>query len=392
MTSKIVSIDLGERSYDIYIGGKLLSRLPELLPMDVPGGSFFIISDENVKTYATQARKLLKDAGARVCEILILKPGEKTKSFTEFEKVCRWMLQNGVERTSTLIAIGGGVIGDLGGYAASSVMRGINFVQVPTTLLAQVDSSVGGKTGINAPEGKNMVGAFYQPKAVIADLDTLKTLPRRELLAGYAEIVKYGLLGDYAFFQWLEENGRDVCAMEPEALSYAIEKSVHAKALIVAADEREQGRRALLNLGHTFAHALESAARFDGRLLHGEAVSLGMVMAFDLSVRMGLCSPEDLARVEEHLISVGLPIRASFIDPALNTSPKNLLDIMGRDKKTEKGKMAFILVDGIGQAFVNRNVPLDLVRSVLKNSTGGDGNPEHDTLLKKWKSAYSSRA
>lgn len=392
MASKIVSIDLGERSYDIYIGGGLLPRLPELLPMDVPGGSFFILSDENVKAYAEQAKKLLVQAGARVCELLILNPGEQTKSFSEFEKTCRWMLQNGVERSSTLIAIGGGVIGDLGGYAASSVMRGINFVQVPTTLLAQVDSSVGGKTGINAPEGKNLVGAFYQPKAVIADLDTLKTLPRRELLAGYAEVVKYGLLGDLPFFQWLENHGHDVCSLEPEALSFAVEKSVKSKAAIVAADEREHGRRALLNLGHTFGHALEALARYDGRLLHGEAVSLGMVMAFDLSARMGHGSANDLHRVEEHLISVGLPIRASFIDPALNASPSDVLEVMTRDKKAEKGKMTFILADGIGRAFTNRNVPLDKVLAVIENSIGHDSSPEHETLLKKWKSAYSSLA
>lgn len=386
MKSRIVSIALGERSYDIYIGSGLLDRIAALLPMDVAGGSFFILSDENVKAYAGQVQALLKESGARVCEGLILPPGEQTKSFAEFEKVCRWMLSHGVERKSTLIAVGGGVIGDLGGFAAASVMRGINFVQVPTTLLAQVDSSVGGKTGINVPEGKNLVGAFYQPRVVIADLDPLQTLPRREILAGYAEIVKYGLLGDYAFFQWLEAHGHAVCNRESEALSYAIEKSVQAKAAIVASDEREQGHRALLNLGHTFGHALESAAGYDGRLLHGEAVAIGMVMAFDLSVRMGFCKPDDLIRMEEHLISVGLPTRASFIEPALKTTPAALLEIMRRDKKAEKGAITFVLADGIGQAFTSREAKDDLILAVLHDSLGGAGNAP---LMQKWKSAFS---
>jgi 3-dehydroquinate synthase len=389
MASRIVSIDLGERSYDIYIGGGLLPRIAELLPMDVPGGSFFILTDENVKPYAATAQEILKNAGARVCETLILKPGEQTKSFTEFESVCRWMLQHGVDRKSTLISIGGGVIGDLGGYAAASILRGISFVQIPTTLLAQVDSSVGGKTGINAPEGKNMVGAFYQPKAVIADLETLKTLPRRELLAGYAEVAKYGLLGDYAFFQWLEEHGASVCALEPHALSQAVEKSVQAKADIVTADEREQGRRALLNLGHTFGHALEAAAEYDGRLLHGEAVSIGIVMAFDLSVRLSLCTANDLARVEEHLISVGLPTRASFIEPALKATPEELLEIMKRDKKAEKGEITLVLADGIGRAFMSRTASDDLILSVLSDSLGAEANAG---LMRKWKATFASKA
>lgn len=385
MASKIVSIDLGERSYDIYIGGGLLPRIAELLPMDVPGGSFFILTDENVKPNALKVGDLLKSAGARVCETLIVKPGEQTKSFAEFEKVCRWMLQNGIDRKSTLISVGGGVIGDLGGYAAASILRGIPFVQIPTTLLAQVDSSVGGKTGINAPEGKNMVGAFYQPRAVIADLESLKTLPRRELLAGYAEVAKYGLLGDYAFFQWLEEHGADVCALEPEALSQAIERSVQAKADIVASDEREQGRRALLNLGHTFGHALEAAAGYDGRLLHGEAVAIGMVMAFDLSQRMGLCTAQDLTRVEAHLISVGLPTRASFIEPALKATPEELLEIMRRDKKAEKGKITLVLADGIGRAFTSRSASDELILSVLSDSLGAEANAG---LMQKWKAAF----
>ena len=294
-------------------------------------------------------------------------------------------------RDSIVVAVGGGVIGDLTGYAASSVLRGVSYVQVPTSLLAQVDSSVGGKTGINTKQGKNLVGAFYQPDAVIADIETLSTLPKRELLAGYAEVVKYGLIGDAGFFEWLEEHGKDIAALDSEALSYAIETSAKAKADVVIADEKEQGRRALLNLGHTFGHALEAAAGYDGRLLHGEAVSMGMVMAFDLSSRIGLCSRQDYERVEQHLISVGLPTRASFINPAIKANADQLLDIMGNDKKVKQGKINFILVKRIGEAFVTADVPLEVVRSVLNDSLGGDNKTNNEVLMEKWKSAFSSR-
>lgn len=356
---KTVHIDFtsgGPRSYDILIGPGLLAKLP----FPAGGRSFFILSDENTKAYAETIRTGL--SAARRVEMLTLKPGEGTKSFSQFEAVCRWMLQGGVDRKSCLIAVGGGVMGDLGGFAAASVMRGIDFIQIPTSLLAQVDSSVGGKTGINAPEGKNLIGAFYQPRLVLADLDTLKTLPHREVLAGYAEIAKYGLLGDEKFFNWLEANGSKVVALEPEALTYAIEQSVRMKAAIVAEDEREQGRRALLNLGHTFGHALEAAALYDGRLLHGEAVAIGMVMAFDLSAKLGLCSAADAARAKAHLDSVGLPTsKPSFI----KESPADLIEIMRRDKKAEGGRMAFILARAIGQAFVSKDVDDKDVLAVL---------------------------
>ena len=277
MDTKIVTIELDTRSYDIYIGKGVLFRLNDFLPDEVAGRSFFVITDRNVQSYAQQIRNLLAQEGAGRAELFVLPPGEKTKSFEQVTAVSQWLLSNGLNRDSVVLAVGGGVIGDLAGFCASIAMRGVSYVQVPTSLLAQVDSSVGGKTGINTPQGKNLVGSFYQPSAVIADIETLQTLPERELLAGYAEIVKYGLIGDLGFFEWLEENGERVCTLDEEALAHAVEVSVRAKAALVRADEREAGRRALLNLGHTFGHALEAAAGYDGRLLHGEAVAIGTI-------------------------------------------------------------------------------------------------------------------
>lgn len=364
METKIVSIDLGERGYDIFIGLNLLERIDDFFPSDVRGKRVFIVTDVNVKSYAQNLCEQILQAGAVFCEVLVLPAGEKTKSFENFQKVQEWMLANNIQRKSLIVAVGGGVIGDLAGFTASTVLRGVPFVQIPTTLLSQVDSSVGGKTGINTSYGKNLVGSFYQPVGVIADIASLNTLPRRELLAGYAEVVKYGLLGDYDFFEWLEEYGSDVIALEPFAVSQAIETSCRAKAKIVAADEHEGGVRALLNLGHTFAHALEAVAGYDGTLLHGEAVSIGMVMAFDLSVRMGLCPRDDYERVVVHLKSLGLPIDAKGI----KTTAEELLEIMKRDKKVVGDKMTFILVRAIGDAFITQDVPVGLVREVLTDS------------------------
>ncbi|MAE51924.1 MAG: 3-dehydroquinate synthase [Micavibrio sp.] len=391
MASKIVTIDLGGIEYDIYIGETLLYRIADMIPQEVAGGQFFIVTDENVMDYAQQVKDALLAQKAAFCDVLMLPPGEKTKSFEMYQHVCEWMLDRKISRDAVVVAVGGGVIGDLTGFAAASILRGVRFVQVPTTLLAQVDSSVGGKTGINTSYGKNLVGAFYQPDVVVADIETLKTLPRRELLAGYAEVVKYGLIEDLNFFEWLEDHGRDVCALDAEAVSYAIETSVRAKADVVIADEKEKGRRALLNLGHTFGHALEAAAGYDGRLLHGEAVSIGMVMAFDLSVRLGLCRAEDLERVEEHLALVGLPTRAAFIAPNLTQSPDQIVDLMGNDKKVKNGRLNFILVKGIGDAFVSADVPVELVREVVKDSLGSDGQSLNEMLQDKWKSAFSSQ-
>lgn len=385
METKIVSIKLDTRSYDIYIGSALLYRIQDFIPRDLSGSAVFIVTDSNVEPYAVRVKGLVSQGGARICEMLVLPPGEKTKSFAAVENVCGWMLEKGVGRDALVLAVGGGVIGDLAGFCASIVMRGVPFVQVPTTLLAQVDSSVGGKTGISPPQGKNLVGSFFQPQAVIADLETLKTLPRRELLAGYAEIVKYGLIQDFGFFKWLEENGQRVCALEEDALAHAIEVSCRAKAAIVESDERESGSRALLNLGHTFGHALEAAAGYGSTLLHGEAVAIGMVMAFDLSRRMGICTLEDMERVENHLIAIGLPTRASAIDP-LGTGVEPLMEVMQRDKKAVAGKMVFVLVNAIGEAFLSKDAPEDLVRAVLKDSLGGETKEARG----KWTSAFSS--
>jgi len=366
MTQKL-NLDLGDRSYDIHIGKGLIDHIADYLPYeadDLKSRSVFILYDQNVYPYVQVIEESLAQKGVS-SKSHFEKGGEPTKSYDGYYRVMNWLLENGVNRKSLLIAVGGGVIGDLGGFAASTVMRGIDFIQVPTTLLAQVDSSVGGKTGINTAQGKNLVGAFYQPKAVLCDLGTLGTLPPRELMAGYAEIVKYGLIRDMGFFEWLEQNGQDVLALKEEALSHAVYTSCKAKADIVKADEREGGVRALLNLGHTFGHALEAAANYDGRLLHGEAVSIGMVMAFDLSAKMGLCAQEEPARVEAHLKSCGLKTQISDITPHLKASSDDLWDNMTRDKKASGGKIGFILARGIGDAFQTTEVNEQDVMTLL---------------------------
>jgi 3-dehydroquinate synthase len=371
MDTKIVSIDYDSRSYDIFIGPALLYRIGDFIPEDIKNRAVFIVTDTHVESYAAIIKDQIAQSGARLVDVMVLPAGEKTKSYGFVEKLCGWLLAGGMNRDSLILAVGGGVIGDLTGFCASIVMRGVPYIQIPTTLLSQVDSSVGGKTGINTEHGKNLIGSFYQPTAVIADIETLKTLPPRDVRSGYAEIVKYGFIQDFGFFKWLEQNGLRVCACEPDALLYAIEKSCRAKAQIVESDEREGGRRALLNFGHTFGHALEAAAGYKGSLLHGEAVAIGMVMAFDLSYRMGLCSQEDFERAERHLAAVGLPTRASTVE-GLQTSVTELIEIMGRDKKSVAGKMVFILANTIGDAFISKSVPVELVRDVLRDSLGGE--------------------
>ncbi len=365
MTAPItVTVDLAERSYPIHIGEGLLERAADIIP-SIKGKKLFIVYDRNVEPHVARLKKSIGDAPS-----LALEGGEKTKSYAHLTQVTDWLLSNHVDRKSILFVVGGGVIGDLGGFAASVVLRGIPFIQVPTTLLAQVDSSVGGKTGINTSQGKNLIGAFYQPQAVLCDTDTLKTLPDRELKAGYAEIVKYGLLGSREFYEWLEANGKDVLSLKPASLKHAIETSCKMKAEIVGDDEREQagGNRALLNLGHTFGHALEAAAGYDGRLLHGEAVSIGMVLAFRLCVKMGICSGQDATRMENHLKSCGLKTEISQISPALSQSPADLVALMSHDKKASAGKIGFILVKGIGQAFQSSDVDMALVETTLKSA------------------------
>jgi len=405
MANKIITIDLEkekERDYDIYIGGGLLARINDFVPENVSGRNLFIITDRNVEPYASRIEETLREEGAKDIANLVLEPGEKTKSITEYDRICQWLLENGVNRGALIFAVGGGVVGDITGFAAATVLRGIDFVQVPTTLLAQVDSSVGGKTGINTPQGKNLIGAFHQPIGVVSDIEVLKTLPKRELLAGYAEMAKHGLINDAAFFRWLEDNGQSVLEFDAEDMAYAIERACRIKANVVQADEKEQGARALLNLGHTFGHALETAAKYDGRLLHGEGVAIGTVMAFDLSVRMDLCPADDLQSVEEHFAAMGLPTQASHIRPSLNASVDELMDIMQKDKKVKDGRMTFILTNGIGEAFISQDVDPDLVRAVLKDSLGGESgkptSPKQSAnynfmggIKERWKTAFSSQ-
>lgn len=363
MEVNTVDVDLGDRTYPIYIGTNLLSRIADYLPVSVKGRKVFIVTDVNVKPYADKISTALLELGAMKADVLSLPAGEQTKSFEHLQSVLEWMLSGEIHRGSLIVAVGGGVIGDLAGFAASTILRGVPFVQIPTTLLSQVDSSVGGKTGINTKHGKNLIGAFYQPIGVLADIDSLKTLPKRQILAGYAEVVKYGLLGDYEFFEWLEEFGDDVIALDPYALQKAIEVSCLAKAKIVQADEHEGGVRALLNLGHTFGHALEAAAGYSDKLLHGEAVSIGMVMAFDLSVRMDLCEPDDLVRVRKHLEAIGLPVRPEGISVTVD----EMMTSMRKDKKATDAGMTFIVVESIGEAFVTQAAPEEIVLSVVKD-------------------------
>jgi 3-dehydroquinate synthase len=358
-------VDLGERSYDIHIGGGLLPRAASLVPMSLTGRRIFVLSDVNVRVHADL---LISGLGREPAHIhhMEIEGGESAKSYARLQDVLAWMLSHRVDRGSVLFVVGGGVVGDLGGFAASVVLRGISFVQVPTTLLSQVDSSVGGKTGINAPEGKNLIGSFYQPVAVLCDTDTLKTLPARELKAGYAEVVKYGLIDQPDFFAWLEQHGADVLNLKPAAVTRAIQVSCRAKANIVARDEKETGDRALLNLGHTFGHALEALAGYDGRLLHGEAVSVGMLMAFDLSVRMGICPAADLKRLLTHLETAGMKTRVLDI---LAVSPEDVVAKMAHDKKNVSGVLTFILARGIGRSFrcadVRRDDVLQTVSACL---------------------------
>lgn len=369
MTHKRMTIDLGPRSYDIHIGFDLLDNLSAVLPFALGGRSVFILSDTNVAPlYADQVRDSLKKSGAGRVEILKVPAGERSKDFATLEKVVGWMLDHEVTRESVLFTLGGGVVGDLGGFAASMVMRGIPFVQLPTSLLAMVDSAVGGKTAIDMPQGKNLVGAFYQPVAVIADLKTLNTLPDREMRAGYAETVKYGLINDESFFLWLEAHGKAVLARDPAALLRAVEVACAKKAEIVKADERETGQRALLNLGHTFAHVLESAAGYDGRLLHGEAVAIGIILAFTLSYWTGRCEDEALERVRGHFESVELPTRISDLRKALPVGAPELIASMKHDKKATSRGLTFVLTHGIGQACLATDVDMADVRAVLERS------------------------
>ena len=363
-----VRVELAGRGYDIAIGPGLLDRVGELSAKLLARPRVIIVSDDVVaERYGARLYNSFKQSGIGT-SILFVAAGERSKEFDTFGQLMNGLLDQRPDRKTTLVALGGGVVGDLVGFAASVMLRGVDFIQVPTTLLAQVDSSVGGKTGINTRHGKNLVGAFYQPRLVVADTDVLDTLPRRELLAGYAEVVKYGLIDDPKFFDWCEKNAADLLNGDAAKRTYAIEQSCRAKARIVAADERETtDLRALLNLGHTFGHALEAETGFGPDLLHGEAVGAGMAMAFDLSAKLGLCPAADAARVRAHLGAVGLPVRLRSIggDNRRQWSSARLIEHMQGDKKAEANRLTFILARGIGQAFVTRDVDEGALRGLL---------------------------
>ncbi|HET9717075.1 MAG TPA: 3-dehydroquinate synthase [Pseudolabrys sp.] len=359
----VVPVDLGTRAYDILIGRGLLAGLGRRIRSLRADARVAIVTDENVASYHLAAAEgALKSENIDFLRI-VLPAGESSKNYSTFEKVCESIIAARIERNDLVVALGGGVIGDLAGFAAASVRRGLDFVQVPTSLLAQVDSSVGGKTGINSPQGKNLIGAFHQPALVVADTALLDTLPEREFRSGYAEIVKYGLLGDASFFRWLEMNWKDVFGGGPSR-EQAIASCCRAKAAIVARDERETGDRALLNLGHTFGHALEAGCGFSDRLLHGEAVALGMVLAFEFSASKGIIPSSEASRAAAHLAAVGLPTHFSCI-PGGAPGIDILMNLIAQDKKVARGALTFILVHGIGQAFVERNIDAAEVRAFL---------------------------
>ncbi|MBS0530982.1 MAG: 3-dehydroquinate synthase [Proteobacteria bacterium] len=362
-----VEVALGDRSYDILIGRDILSSLGERVAALRPGARVAIVTDEYVATYwLRKTDASLKGAGIATSHIVV-DEGEASKSYEGIEFVCEELIKAKIERNDLVVALGGGVVGDLAGFAAAIVRRGIDFVQVPTSLLAQVDSSVGGKTGINSPQGKNLVGAFHQPILVVADTAVLDTLSPRQFRAGYAEVAKYGVLGDEAFFTWLEANHADV-VKGGAAREHAVATSCRAKAAIVARDERETGERALLNLGHTFGHALETATGFSDRLYHGEGVSIGMVLAAELSAQLGMLTDADVSRIQRHLAAVGLPTRlqdiAGFKQEGLPDAD-GLMTLMAQDKKVKRGRFTFILLQAVGQAVVSSDVDPLAVRNFL---------------------------
>ncbi|MGO7907231.1 3-dehydroquinate synthase [Rhizobium leguminosarum] len=362
---RTVHVPLGERAYDILIGPGLIARAGAEIASRLKGRKAAVVTDENVAPlYLKALVGSLDEAGIASAEV-VLPAGEKTKSFEHLMTACDKVLEARVERNDYVIALGGGVIGDLSGFAAGIVRRGVRFVQVPTSLLSQVDSSVGGKTGINSRHGKNLIGVFHQPDLVLADTDVLNSLSEREFRAGYAEVAKYGLIDKPDFFAWLEANWKAVFTGGSARIE-AIAASCQAKADVVVADERENGQRALLNLGHTFGHALEAATAYDSsRLVHGEGVSIGMVLAHEFSARMNLASPDDARRVERHLKEVGLPTRMSDIPGDLPPA-ETLMDAIAQDKKVKSGKLTFILTRGIGQSFVADDVPASEVISFLR--------------------------
>ncbi len=370
MNHEILNVDLPGRRYDIVIGSGLLAESGARIRPFLARPKVAIITDENVAALHLKTLRAGLDTAGISSTFLVMPPGEKTKSWNNLEVVVEWLIAQRIERDDIIIAFGGGVIGDLVGFAAAILRRGVNFVQMPTSLLAQVDSSVGGKTGINSPLGKNLIGAFHQPKLVLADVDVLDTLRAREFISGYGEVVKYGLLGDAKFFEWLEKNGPAMLAGDQTKRIAAVRRSCEMKAEIVVRDEKERGERALLNLGHTFGHALEAATGYSDRLLHGEGVAIGCVLAFELSQKLGLCAQEDPSRLRAHLTAMGMKKDLSDIAGDLPDAD-GLIALMGQDKKVVNGKIAFILARGIGTAFVEKNVDMKVVKTVLEQALAG---------------------
>ncbi len=362
-----VGVALGDRSYQVHIGQGLLPQAGALIAPLLRRRHVSVITDETVAELHLAALRDGLAAGGVSMASLALPAGESTKGWPQFSRAVEWLLAEKVERRDVVVAFGGGVIGDLAGFAAAVLRRGVRFVQIPTTLLAQVDSSVGGKTGINSAHGKNLIGAFHQPALVVADIGLLATLPPRDFLAGYGEVMKYGLLGDAAFFEWLEANGPAMAAGDAGLRTHAVTRSVQMKAAIVARDETEEGERALLNLGHTFCHALEAATGYSDRVLHGEGVAIGCALAFEVSARLGLCAQETPGRLRAHLRAMGCKVDLADIADDLPDADV-LLGLMAQDKKVQDGRLRFILARGIGAAFVADGVDLDLVRSVLNDA------------------------
>ena len=362
-----VHVPLGDRAYDIYIGCGIINHINHFIKPFLRRDRLVIVTDSNVAPLHLSTLTESQNMAGISHASLTLPAGEHTKSWPFLSQTIDFFLNESVERSDVVIALGGGVIGDLVGFAAAILRRGVRFIQVPTSFLAQVDSSVGGKTGINASQGKNLVGAFHQPSLVLADIDVLGTLAQRDFLAGYGEVVKYGLLGNEEFFSWLEQNGHLLAKGNIAALTEAVRMSCQMKADIVVRDETEQGERALLNLGHTFCHALEAAAGFSERLLHGEGVAIGCALAFETSARMGLCSQEAPSRVRAHLRAMGMKTDICDIEGDIPTAPQ-LLSLMAQDKKVVGGKLNFIMSHGIGNSFVTSDVPTELVLSVLEDA------------------------
>jgi 3-dehydroquinate synthase len=365
-----IPVALGSRSYDVLVGPGLMGRAPELIAARLGPGKCGIVTDQNVATRHLAPLEASLRAAGLYAGTEVLAPGEATKSFAALAGLCGRLLEMGLERRDCVIALGGGVIGDLAGFAASIVRRGLPFVQMPTTLLAQVDSSVGGKTAINMAQGKNLVGTFHQPRLVLADTAVLATLPPRQFRAGYVEAAKYGLLGDAEYFAWLEQNGPAVFARDEAALTHAIGVAVRGKAGIVARDETETGERMLLNLGHTFGHALEAWAGFSDRLLHGEAIAIGVCLAFRLSEELAFIGNNSVARVETHFAALGLPTRIGDVPGGGAPDAATLLEIMRQDKKVQGGRLTLILTRGIGEAFITRDVAAPTVLDFLSRQIG----------------------